>query len=351
MPAPPSGPITGRIEVIVDDSPRAFRIDRRGHFFGEPDHAIRQSLATQAIARVERGRGGRTLAFKVTLEDGTVGYYKPEQTFSGSHWYAEIASYYLDRELGLGRVAPVVGRRLPWTRLRPEAGSDPRVPEVLVSEDGTVRGAFIMWVPGGLEPLELGRDWERWLRFEPLGLTPYQRPSVYASLASNGGAETNYFDGLEENPYEDEDLSETTPARRRLATDPDTPERPAELSDLILFDYLTHNVDRWGGNFTNVRTRGERGPLMFFDNGAAFTPGRARIPLMDSRLFSCQRFRRSTIDAVTALDLARLRRRMSADPLAPILTDSQLDALEARRQTLIEHVETMRSRFGDPIWF
>jgi hypothetical protein len=62
------------------------------------------------IAHVKRSYGGRSVAFKITLEDGTQGYFKPEQTVQSAQWHAEIVAYYLDRALGLGRVAPVVTR-------------------------------------------------------------------------------------------------------------------------------------------------------------------------------------------------------------------------------------------------
>lgn len=297
-------------------------IDLTTRFLGEPDWPMRLALSTGEVAEIEKGRGGRSLAFKITLEDGTVGYYKPEQSFSAAHWYAEVASYYLDRELGLGRAIPTIGRSLPWAPLREVAGGDERVEEVTVQPDGTVRGAFIWWVDGGLEPIEPGTGWERWIRVTgPLGATPYQRPRQWA----------------------DGEAADHGPTR-----EPDVPERPAELSDLILFDYLTTNVDRWGGDFTNVRTRGEGGPLIYLDNGAGFTAGpSARIPLMDARLHALQRFRRSTVDRIRSLDLEALEERMAADPLAPILDERQLAQLEERWRHLLEHVDAAVGRFGE----
>lgn len=296
---------------------------RESRFCGEPDWARRHALATQPVTQIEKGRGGRSLAFKLTLADGTRGYYKPEQTFSAAHWYAEVASYYLDRELGIGRAIPTIGRRLEWEPLRRAAGSDRRVDEVVVQEDGTVRGAFIWWVPEDLVPIAPGTGWEKWIRVTgPLRVTPYQRPRRWA----------------------DGEVADHGPP----AGAPDTPERPAELSDMILFDYLTTNVDRWGGDFTNVRTRGPGGPIIYLDNGAGFTAGpSARIPLMDARLHALQRFRRSTVERIRALDLDRLERRMAEDPLAPVLTERHFEQLEERRRHLLEHVAAMEKRFGD----
>jgi len=310
--------------------PRGRRGDEVG-FFGVPDGPVLASLAEAPIRAVEKGRGGRTLAFKITLEDGTQGYYKPEQSFSGAHWYAEIAAFHLDRALGLGRVPPVVGRRLPWGRLHANAVDDERVDEVTVEDGVTVRGALIWWVPEGLERIRPGRDWERWVRLDPyLGITPYQRPARFRR------AVTARRDG--EGPLPDRDAP-------LAAAEPSTAGRDAELSDLIVFDYLTHNVDRWGGNFTNVRTRGDDGPLVFFDNGAAFYRN-PRIPLMDARLAYLQRFRRETVEAVRRLDREDLEERLAQDPLAPILDDDLIDGIFTRRAHFLEHVAETVARFG-----
>ena len=90
---------------------------------------------------------------------------------------------------------------------------------------------------------------------------------------------------------------------RPVATEPDQESRPAELSDLIVFDYLTQNVDRWGGDFTNLRIRGPGGPLIYLDNGAGFWLGEQRLGLMEARLKALQRFRRATVEAVRRLDV------------------------------------------------
>lgn len=308
-----------------DDAPFAL-------FLSEDEAGHRRSLATEAVAEIERGRGGRSLAFKITLVDGTQGYFKPEQSFSAAHWYSEVAAYYLDRELGFGRVPPIVGRRLDWAPLRSVARRDERVDEVVVADDGTVRGAFVWWVSGGLDVLPLGRGWESWIRVQPgLAFTPYQRVRAYR-------AEVN-GDPL---PPEESERN-----RRDAPDEPPSQERAAELSDMIVFDFLTSNVDRWGGGFTNVRTRGDDGDLVFLDNGAGFWLGRNRLWVMDRRLQALQRFRRSTVDALRAFDIERFERRLAADALAPVLNERQLAGVEERRLAVLEHVAEMQSRFGD----
>lgn len=300
-------------------------------FVGEPDAARIEALRDGAIATAEKGKGGRSLAFKVLLSNGTEGYFKPKQSFSAAHWYSELAAYYLDRELGFGRVPPTTGRTFAWKDLRRAAGGDPRIDELEIEDDGTIEGAFVWWIPGPLERVKLGRGWERWVRVQPtLPITPYQRPIDYRS-------------GLRGRPG----VREATDPRRPRAGPPSDGIRPAELSDLIVFDYLTQNVDRWGGNFTNVRTRGVDGPLIYLDNGAGFWLGQQRLGLMEARLKALQRFRRATVEAVRNLDVDRFARRLAEDPLSPILNEKQLDGVRQRQAAFLEHVDRMVARFGE----
>jgi hypothetical protein len=131
---------------------------------------------------------------------------------------------------------------------------------------------------------------------------------------------------------------------------PDDPERAAELSDLLVFDYLTQNTDRWGGGNANVLTRGPGGRIVFLDNAAGFpdTPNDTN-GLMEARLRVLQRFRGRTITALRALDVAQFARRMEAEPLAPILSARQLAQLETRRRILLERVAALEARFGDAV--
>ena len=298
------------------------RVRRTGRFFQHADAPIRTALANGAIANVQRGGGGRSLSFRITLEDGTAGYFKPEQSFSGMKWYAEVASYHLDRELGLGRVAPVVSRRIAWSELEEAAEGDARVSEIAVDDEGFVRGAFIWWVPSRPTVLPLESGWEGWLRIDELvpRVTPYQPADDYRR-------------GVEIAPPEE-------------LPEPDLPARPAELSDLIVFDYLIHNGDRWGTSNVNVRTLGPGGPLMFLDNAAGFAMRRPRVGQMDARLEHVQRFRRSTIDAIRAFDVERYRKRLGEEALGPILDDVLVRHLMARRAHLLAHVDALVAQHG-----
>ena len=284
------------------------------------------------VAKVQPGRGGRSLAFRLTLEDGTQGYFKPEQSFSGALWFAEVAAYHLDRALGLRRVPPVVTRRLPWSLLRSAAARNPHRDEIVIDAEGYVRGAFIWWLPRKLARLNTPPEWERWLRIRPWGywhVTPYQRPRLYveALRRRNRGI-------LPHKP------------RRRAPEQPDPPERAAELSDMAVFDYLTLNIDRWGGNNVNVLTYGPEGPLIFLDNAAGFAKGRQQNGLMEDRLQVVQRFRAQTIERVRSLDLADLKERLEREAHGPLLDQHRWQGLLQRRTALLEHVAELEEAHG-----
>ena len=300
--------------------PRGRRSAAHGAPTGRDEARLAQVLATAALVAAERGHGGRSLSFRVLLDGGASAYFKPEQSFSGMHWYAEIAAYHLDRALGLGRAPVVVGRRIPWSALAGAAGDDPRVPEIVVGEDGTVRGAMVEWIDERLVPLRAPPGLERWLGEAIPGITPFQSPRAWHEARER-----------ERRGVLDAGAPPEPPP-------PDTDDRPAELSDLVVFDFLVHNADRWSESSTNVRTRGPGGPLVFLDQAAGFSARRARLTLLDERLAAVQRFRRTTVDAVRALD---------ADPLAPILDEVQLAHLAERREALLAHVDALVAERGE----
>lgn len=308
-------------------------------FLGVPDQWQRDQLIQGQIVDVKKGSGGRSLGFKLTFADGSAAYYKPDQSFSGANWFAEVAAYHLDRELGLGRVPPVVSRRLPWQLLKPAAGRDYRVDEVHVQPNGTVFGALIAWLSGPLAPAETPRGFENWLRIEtfaPWALSPYRRPSSYSDALRENKRRVR--DGLPPILYYKE-----VPR----VSDPDL---PAALSDMLIFDYLTLNTDRWGGRNGNVLTFGAGRSLIFLDNGAGFSSGPDTRGLMDDRLFLLQRFRRSTVQALKALSLSRFEWRLDREELSPVLNHDLRAGLAVRRDKVLRHVAAMERIYGDRVY-
>ena len=309
-------------------------------FLDKPDHDLRLKLARAGIAQVKKGKGGRSLAFKLTFEDGSAAYYKPEQTFSGTIWFAEVVAHALDRALGMQRVPPVVSRRIPWRKLERAADGDARIPEIIKADDHNVRGALIAWLDQPLVPAVTPPGWENWIRIEPFGkhnITPFQRAAEYVEQYELYKQRLAQGQGMPQY-YED------TPAASRA-------DLPGALSDMITLDFLLMNIDRFGGHNGNILTLGAAGPLIFLDNSAGLSVGPHRRNLPDQRFFPCQRFRKATIDALEKLDVRAFVARLEADPLglpAPSpLTPQLIEGIAERRRAVLEHVTALRHKHGD----
>jgi hypothetical protein len=341
--AAPNADAAPNLAAIAEPSPSNLPAPREADAFlkDTPDAPLLVALAKEDIKTVERGRGGRSLGFKIVLNSGHKAYFKAEQTFSAANWFGEVAAYHLDRMLGLGRVPCVVSREFEWDKLVGAAGKDPRKEEVIVHE-GKVRGAFVSWVTGDLVPLKQAQGWERWIRvryWPSTAVSPFQRPAVWKRQLDQVRKQGDGWRSKEDRFK-----------RRNQHPEPDNEERPGELSDLIVFDYLTRNLDRWGGDNANVLVRGRHGPLVFLDNGAGFEPGDPRPSLMEARLHALQRFRRRTIEAVRAFDRTRYEQRLATEAVQPVLTSGQLAGLEERRKGLLEWVAEVESVHGQGVW-
>ncbi len=279
-------------------------------FLGGSDAATLRRVCDAPIARIERNRGGSTISFRVWFEDGSRGLFKPQQTNSVANFRAELAAYRLSRLLDLHRVPPACGRTMPRTQLQriADGSGDPvfseRVMRELLSRGDTVPGAMLHWVPG---PLEAVPDVQRW-------------PELLDATHTLTAEET---------------------------------ELAADMARLILFDFVTDNVDRWsGGNILRQHPpRQPPTPMLFMDNGAAFTVGEnnlgARPTEQAARLARVQRLPRAMLTALRALTAERLSAAMRDDPLGSPLGPAQITALLARRDRVLAHADALVTAHGE----
>ena len=269
-------------------------------------------LATAEITELTANRGGGSVSLKARFADGKKAAIKLEQTGHPTDPRAEIAAYHVDRLLGFGRTAVVVGRSFALADLRAAlvAGkAEPafldRLDKLVVTPDGRVAAAMVAWHT--------------------------------ASLVEEAVAPT-WADAL----------------NTKDPVAPDLLSRVSEWSDLVVFDFLIDNPDRFSGG--NILRLDRKGPLVFLDQGAAFGKNRLKEKLTTKdRLEKVCRFQTATLAALARATPApgkgetlgeQLGKSLSTDPLAPVLDAAQLAGLDERARALAGHVRACKGRLG-----
>ncbi len=277
-------------------------------FLGLDDDALLARICDAPIERVQRNTGGSTVSFRLRLAGAQKALFKPQQQASVANFRAELAAYRMSRLLGLHRVPPACGRLVPRSLLQRtadasgDAAFSQRVMTELLGRADAVPGAVLFWVPGQLEEVPGNES--------------------YPTLL---------------------DLAQPLPPERAALA--------ADLSALVVFDFINDNVDRWsGGNILQQRAApgAPPSPMLFMDNGASFSAIHdglgARPADQARRLAAMGRFSRSLIDRLRALTAQSIRAAMSDDPLGPCLSDAQISAVLTRRDLVLARVaEALRS--------
>lgn len=295
-----------RTDPIVAPVATAPHVGWPGPVQPEADVAWLARLTRGTIHLVKANAGGSSVTLRVRFEDGARALFKPEQKKWRTGFRGEIGAYHVDRLLGFGRVAVVAGRVLDHALLRAHlvhSGADTawlaRFDEEVMAHSGGVAGALIAW---------------------------HARPLVSDPPPSD------FTDALDT----------SAPLRKHIA------ERLPEWSDMLVFDHLIHNTDRWSGG--NVLTLGRGGPVVFLDQAAGFNPWRPDTK-MNRRLAATCRFRRATVNAIRARRgretlSSRLADSLAHDPLAPVLGARAGQDLEARLITLADHMDACEEKLG-----
>ena len=260
--------------------------------------ALRPVGSTSTVFRAQLNRNFRA-AFKTSTHQRPSGH------------VAEMAAYRLARCLGLDNVPPAVLRRVPVAMLRRElnpeyASSWPSiVSQLWVSRDGLVEGVAIYWIEG-LQDIDLA--------------SAEGRAAAARALR----------------------LSEPMPDASQSTA--------ASLSTLQAFDYLIGNWDRWSGG--NVKGDASGRILYMRDHDAAF-PGKMSEALQRRLLepvVASERFSRSFVQHLRALDRGAFERELARDPLYaahPRLDERHLAALFDRRGALLSHVAVLIEEHGE----
>ncbi|MCB9572602.1 MAG: hypothetical protein H6709_11000 [Kofleriaceae bacterium] len=269
-------------------------------------------LRVGEVTRVKFNRGGSSLSLRLEFDNGARAAFKPEQVHPQSNPRREIAAFRVDRLLGLDRVPPAIGRTFAMATLRAAIASDERGrafkldDEAVPRKDG-LRGELSWWIPIIKDAKVDGFRID-----ETDGIVTWKR------MLRPGTAI----------PAEDYDVVH-------------------QISDMVTFDFLLDNTDRWSGNNAKVSEDGK--VLYFMDNTMAFTSNPKGHRKSHIYLNRVQTFSRRLIDRIRALTEDELRAAVADDvePFPMLLTDREIGALMARRDLLISYVDDLIAEHGE----
>ncbi|CAG0973793.1 hypothetical protein GPROT1_01765 [Gammaproteobacteria bacterium] len=274
---------------------------------GDRQHDAIRAVLRQLVPRRVRSVGTSSVTFRLEMGD-TDGSYKPRTRTHPRGYLAEIAAYRISRILGMDNLPPVVWRTFPtwifqerWEGER--ADWEPYRNEILWDGPNTARGALIYWIP-------------RMSRTDLDSAAGIQRWSAWLAIGA-----------------------EIPAGSEALARD---------LSNMVVFDYLIANWDRFSGGNVSVDESGTR--LYIRDhNGSFATLNDLRHGRLREELTRTQRFSRRTIERLVALDEERLRAGLLVGPDGdePLLDDRQVADVLARKATILSYVGALITLHGE----
>jgi hypothetical protein len=282
-------------------------LESSGTFLGMSDELLLQRVRTQPIVRFKLNHGGSSISFRVEFADGSRAAWKPTQTNTQTIPRKEIAAYRLNRLLGLNAVPPaaprVVSRDELLGHLHPESLEFvPRIKaETTFGPDGKTVGTASYWIP----------------------------------VIKDSGFDKG--DGRQ--------LAETW-LEQGQPIPPDQVAMAAQISDLVVFDFLTANPDRYSGGNMKMSPDGKQ--LFYMDNTMSFFLEPTGTARNREVLFKTQRFSRTLYEALPRITAPTLQRALTEDLPTPyeILTPAEVDAVVARRQVVQQYLETLISAYG-----
>jgi hypothetical protein len=318
--APDPGPVPARGAAAADaakapgTADRAPSIDPATAAVADPPAAADGGLGSRldhlTRARIKRARpiSKRSLSLRLTLEGGAAAVFKPirREDRTARH---EVAAFRLSRLLGLDGVPPSVMRRIPldnfaWLLGDEHAETNEALrEEAHLDERSGVWGATIAWIDG----LEASMLDERGGRKE-----------LWRLLALDGPA-------VEQEPL------------------------VAEVSAMVVFDYVSGNWDRFSGGNLFLASGGGR--LVLIDNNGAFSRWSAtKQQRMDELLGLAFRFSNRLIDTLRSLHRSDLERALLEDrweQTRRLLTGRELALLLERRDAVIARVDRLIADHGE----
>jgi hypothetical protein len=283
-------------------------LETTGTFLGMSDELLLERVRTQPIVRFKLNHGGSSLSFRVDFADGSRAAWKPMQTNMQSVPRKEVAAYRLNRLLGLHAVPPAAPRAVTreelLEHLHPESvAALPRIKaETVFGPDGRTIGTASYWIPiikdSGFDTPDGRKQTQAWLTIgQPI-------PPEQLSMA-------------------------------------------AQVSTLVVFDFLTSNPDRYSGGNMKMSEDGKQ--LYFMDNTMSFYVDGSGNERNREVLFKTQRFSRALYQALDKVTVSNLQRALAEELGTPyeILTPAEIAAVAARRAVVQRYVADLIAQHSE----
>ena len=291
--------------------------------------------------------GGKSISLKFELDGETRYAFKPSQLDWTLGWRAEVAADLLCQAIQChfnvpssapSRISREAFEEL-YGRHRSTRQSDyaETFAEHLLwvrepGEDGVERdylyGVLKAWMPSFVDfPLEYGDLWDGWLdaSIEPSEL---DRDLSDALSALKYRQQGRYYAPI---------LAERRGASTRSVA--------RGLSDVLLFDYLTSNWDRYSGveTYYGVNNQFDEGAFLSLDNGAAFHV--LTLSKVEQRFEPVTRFSRATISALRMIRPESLNDVLFPEPDAD--ARQRLAVFWRQRDRLLKRVDALIEEHGE----
>lgn len=286
--------------------------------------------------------GGSTLTFKFKKKGENVGAFKPLQNRKQSNYRAEIAAWrvceLLQCDFRVPWNRPVKVERSMFNKLYNRTTSSKReayrkeLVDLTWTKEGDryyVYGTLKDWVPDFTRfPIEKTAMWRPWLSQEK-----YIENAKFAPLREA-------LQSLQGSQYTKKLYTEIL----RQSPDLTTEQLASQISQVLVFDYLIGNWDRFSGvpEWAGVNCQFKDNKIVSIDNGASF-PAYSNEKVYE-RFMMAERFSMHMIDALRALDKGQTFKLLFPEP-----SKYETEAFEQfwkQRSSLLTRIDSLSQTYG-----
>lgn len=289
--------------------------------------------------------GGSTVTLKFKKDGKTIGAFKPNQTLGQSNYRAEIAAWRLcqllecDFEVPWNR--PILVEHALFEKLYARTKSAKKASyrkemkairwqtvTVDKKKKTYVIGTLKDWVPDFTRfPIELTSFWKPWLAQKNFIETYKPLKEALSPLSRNQNTKKLLPEILSNSP----DLT--------------TKQLAAQISDVLVFDYLVGNWDRFSGvgSWWGVNCQYKDNHIVSIDNGAAFP--KTVNDKVYQRYMMTERFSAHFIRALRNLD-----KDLTLECLFPNASKYEKEAFELfwkQRGVVLKRIDTLIEKYGE----